>query len=150
MGYIEANPGVHYTEIMKSLDLSNGTLSYHLSVLEKQKLIISKREGLYKLFYPRPRKKEDETAIKPRFFSTGISLENFKPSIIQEKIIKTIEEFQGISQIEIAEMLGLTKQSINYHIKKLRRAGIITVKKEKGSTRCFLIDKAQKIRQRTT
>jgi len=138
MGYIEANPGVYYTDIMTTLDLNNGTLAYHLNVLEKQGFIASRREGLYRLFYARRQGKEDTPLPVQRFFSTGTTRKNFRPSSIQQRIVDIIEEFQGISQAEIAEMLEMSKQSLGYHIRKLRRASIVTVKREKGNTRCFI------------
>jgi DNA-binding transcriptional ArsR family regulator len=52
-GYIRTNPGVHYNQIRRGIDVKNGTLSYHLSVLEKTELVKSRREGLrYRAFYP--------------------------------------------------------------------------------------------------
>ena len=137
MGYIETNPGVHFTDIMKTLDIGSGTLSYHLDVLEKERLINSRREGIYKIFYPRLWKSTE--APKPLlFFSTGALKKNFRPSILEQKIINMVEEFPGITQVEIAEKMGISKQSLNYHIRKLRRANVITLKREGGTTRCFL------------
>ena len=142
MGYIETNPGVHYTDIMRSLGIGSGNLAYHLDVLEKQRFIVSRREGVYKLFYPRQQAANE--LLPPsseRFFSTGFSRKNFKPSDLEQKITSVIEEFQGISQVELAEHLGISKQSLGYHIKKLRRAGVITIKQEKGNTLCFINEK---------
>ena len=140
MGYIEANPGVYYTDIMTTLDMNNGTLAYHLNVLEKERLIVSHREGVYRIFHPRLKTSESIALFPKRFFSTGSAGTDFKPSTLQQKVIDVIEDLQGITQVEIAETLVVSKQSLNYHIKKLRRAGVITVKKEKGNTRCFTRD----------
>ncbi len=139
MGYIEANPGVSYTEIMKTLSLSNGTLAYHLQVLEKEKLLVSRREGLYRVFFPRFHSgdKKEETTYK-RFFSTGTAGVKFRPSAIQQRIIAVVEGLPGITQVELAGILGTSKQSLNYHIKKLKRAGVLTVKKTEGKARCFI------------
>ena len=137
MGYIETNPGVHFTDIMQTLDIGSGNLAYHLDVLEKTRLVVSRREGVYKIFYPRMWNSK-KAPTPQHFFSTGFSKKDFKPSALQQKIIDMIEGYQGITQVEIAENLGISKQSLGYHIKKLRRADIITVKREKGSTRCFL------------
>ena len=137
MGYIETNPGVHFTDIMKTLDIGSGNLAYHLDVLERERLIVSRREGVYKLFYPRLWKSAKEPSPL-HFFSTGISRKDFKPSALDQKIIDMISEYPGISQVDIAENLGISKQSLNYHVRKLRRADIITVQREQGNTRCFL------------
>ena len=52
-GFIKTNPGVHYNQILRQVGVKNGTLSYHLGILEKTDLIQSRREGLkYRVFYP--------------------------------------------------------------------------------------------------
>jgi DNA-binding transcriptional ArsR family regulator len=51
-GFIMSNPGVHYNFIKQKLGLNNGSIVYHLTVLERQELIKSERVGLYKRFYP--------------------------------------------------------------------------------------------------
>ena len=137
MGYVETNPGVHFTDIMRTLDIGSGTLAYHLDVLEKERFIVSRREGVYKLFYPRLWQSKEAPRALP-FFSTGSSRKNFRPSALEKKVIDIIEMFPGITQVDIAEQLGISRQSMSYHIRKLRRAEVITVKKEKGKTCCFL------------
>ena len=146
MGYVEANPGVHYTELMRALDLNNGTLAYHLNVLEKERFVVSRRQGLYKLFYPRLWRGSEPQAPQ-HFFSTGFSRKDYKPSTVQQKVVSVIQDYPGISQVEIAENLGISKQSLNYHIKKLRRAGQISVKREKGNTHCYIKDSIAEVRQ---
>ncbi|MDI6856629.1 MAG: CARDB domain-containing protein, partial [Candidatus Thermoplasmatota archaeon] len=49
--YIELNPGAHYNSIRSSLNLGNGTLSYHLKILEKESYIRTETEGMYRRFY---------------------------------------------------------------------------------------------------
>ena len=52
-GYVKTNPGATYNEIMQKLGLKNGTLSYHLHMLEKMEMIKSRLEGIrYRAFYP--------------------------------------------------------------------------------------------------
>jgi hypothetical protein len=51
-GFIIATPGAHYRQIKEKLEIGNGTLAYHLHVLEREGLIKSQNDGLKKLFYP--------------------------------------------------------------------------------------------------
>ena len=141
MGFIEANPGASYTEIMKSLLITNGTLTYHLNVLERERFITSKKEGIYKLFYPRMKSNKGISTDKNRYFSTGFFSKVFNPSTLQVAIIKIIKENPGITQLDIAEELGVSKQSLNYHTKMLKRRGLIKVAKIKKHSHCYINEK---------
>jgi predicted transcriptional regulator len=124
-GYIKTNPGVHYNQIRRGIDVKNGTLSYHLRVLEKTELIKSRREGVrYRAFYP-----------------TGMKfpeVERFRLTELQMKILEILEKKGGINQKEIAQQLHKKPQTINYNIKVLEQAGLLEVKKSGRKTVCFL------------
>jgi len=123
-GFIKTNPGVHYNQILRKVGVKNGTLSYHLGVLEKTELIQSRREGLkYRAFYP-----------------TGMNFpkaERFRLTDLQIQIIGSIRSQPGLAQKEIARLLGQKPQTINYNIKVLGQAGLISVVKAGRKTRCF-------------
>ena len=123
-GFIKTNPGVHYNQILRKVGVKNGTLSYHLGVLEKTELIQSRREGLkYRAFYP-----------------TGMNFpkaERFRLTDLQIRIIGSIRSQPGLTQKEIAQLLGQKPQTINYNIKVLDQAGLISVMKAGRKTRCF-------------
>ena len=123
-GFIKTNPGVHYNQILRKVGVKNGTLSYHLGVLEKTELIQSRREGLkYRAFYP-----------------TGMNFpkaERFRLTDLQIQIIGFIQNQPGMTQKEIARLLGRKPQTINYNIKVLDQAGLISVVKTGRKTTCF-------------
>jgi PKD repeat protein/DNA-binding MarR family transcriptional regulator len=114
-GYILANPGDHYSSIKKALELSNGVFSYHLHILEKEGIIKSAREGTYKCFYP-----------------SGMRIPSSEGSLKKSQliIIEKIKEMPGISQKDIAALLGVSSATINYHIKELIKLGIIKVERK--------------------
>ena len=123
-GFIKTNPGVHYNQIRRGMDIKNGTLSYHLSVLEKTELIKSRREGLkYRAFYP-----------------TGMKFpknERFRLTELQIRILDIIKQRNGINQKEIAIEIGKKPQTINYNIKVLKLADLIEVVKKGRKTICY-------------
>ncbi len=49
--YVEQNPGKHFGAIRDALSLSNGNAIYHLRVLEREGLVKSRTNGMYKRFY---------------------------------------------------------------------------------------------------
>ncbi len=123
-GYIKTNPGVHYNRIRRELGIKNGTLSYHLRVLEKTELIKSRKEGLkYRAFYP-----------------TDMSFpkhSRFRLTELQLQIINLIKKRKGINQKEIAHNLEKKPQTINYNIKVLGQANIINIKRRGRKTLCY-------------
>jgi predicted transcriptional regulator len=122
-GYILANPGDNYNSIRKALDIPNGSFAYHLRVLERESMIKSRRDGVYKRFYP----------VGMRIPSKGKQLKE-----IQRLILKKVKETPGISQTDIASFLGLASSTIHYHIQILIGANMIEPRRKGRKVRYFL------------
>jgi predicted transcriptional regulator len=116
IGFIKGKPGATYGEIKRKLGIGNGTLAYHLKVLEREEFIKSKNRGRFKCFY----------AIEER-----IPHEEVKLSNIQKQILDTVRANPGISQKKIIILSGKTQQVISYHLGILLRESLIA-KKKKG------------------
>jgi len=125
-GYIKANPGEHYNAIKKALSLKNGTLVYHLQTLEREEYIKSVSDGRYKRFYPAGMKVPEEPLVRL--------------NKIQEIILRLIGDRPAISQKEIAEEIGLSGATINYHINVMLKAAVIKLEKIGRTTHCYAID----------
>lgn len=125
-GYILANPGDHYSSIKKKLGLNNGTLAYHLKILEEREYIRSRRDGIYKRYYPMRMRIDPKQA----------------PMSTQEKILNNIIENPGISRQELARELDISRQIVNYHTKSLVNSGLITYSREKGHTKYYVIEES--------
>lgn len=115
-GYIIANPGCHYSEIKKVLGIKNGTLIYHLSVLEKNGFIHGVNDGLLKRFYPVGVKTNTAT-----------------------RILNQIKEFPGITQKEIVKKTRLKQQTVSYNLKLMEREGKIRAEKEKREKHYYFV-----------
>jgi len=124
-GYIIANPGEHYNAIKEQLDVTNGALSYHLRVLEREGYIRSRFDGMYKRFYPSEMK-------LPR--------SSRQISSFQEVILTIVKNNQGLSQKDIAKRIGVSSQVINYHIKLLEDADLIKVDRTRRRSRVYATD----------
>jgi len=142
-GYIESNPGEHYSEILRKLGMKNGALAYHLSILEKEEFVNSYRDGIYKRYYPKGMKLTKKTLnknFKVNYINesgTEIQNESIRLSNTQEKIIDAIQNNKGISQKEIAKIVDTSKQNVNYHIKLMLNANMIR-KDENGRMNYFV------------
>ena len=121
--YVQNNPGEHFRAILVNLNLTNGTLAHHLYTLEKENLIRSQRDGLYRRFYPAGYHiDEDRVSLSP----------------IQKKIVELIQVKPGLSQKEISEELSVSNSTVNYNIKALKEKGQIVVKKSGKSTYIYI------------
>ena len=125
MGCILSNPGESYNVIKRTLNLNIGSLDYYLIILERDRVIKSERDGMYKRFYPT---------------KVNITKDKFELSNLQKDIYKTIKENLGITQKEISSSLGIAHQTINYHIQLMRDARIIRLDREGKKTKCFIIE----------
>ena len=113
-GYIIANPGEHYNGIKKALKLNNGSLAYHLSILEKEELVKSRNDGMFKRFFPYEQA-IDEADIQ---------------SNTQAQVQKHIANNPGITQKKLAARLGIAPSTVNYHIKNLEKSDLVTAEKK--------------------
>jgi len=97
IGYIKQNPGESYNNIKRDMEMSNGKLAYHLSVLEKGGFIKSVTDGMYRRYYPRKMK----VTVYGRITS------------VQEELLRRIEETPGISQKDLSKLVNLSTATIN-------------------------------------
>jgi DNA-binding MarR family transcriptional regulator len=111
-GAIKTQPGVHFTEIRDSLDVPNGTLSYHLRMLEVTGFVRSERDGLYKRFFP--------ADLKATAEGQGIRL-----SDLQRLLLDRLRGDPGAAQRDLAKEAGVTQQSISYNLRQLRNQGLL-------------------------
>lgn len=120
---IVARPGVTYKFIKKTLELTHGTLRYHLNFLERNDKIKSKLEHRNKCYYPierfgfriRPELSEEMT---------------YKLTEKEEMIIGIIRRNPGITQKNLISKTKSLKMTVVYNIKKLLDLGII--RKQRG------------------
>ena len=110
-GYILGNPGTYYARIKEALDLNNGTIIYHLKMLEKSGYVYSYGDNRLKRYTP------DRNNMP-----TG----NPQSKKLWTRIKKAINTKPGISQKEIAKKIGITTRKAHYHLMRMEKAGIVT------------------------
>jgi hypothetical protein len=114
---IAVNPGMDLLSIKNALGLSNGVLAHHIHTLERERYLRSVRDGRYR-----------------RFFITGSKIDQV--SSIDTQILFEIEGKPSINQSQIARNLGVSRQALNYHIRKLVKKGTIITEKVGRETVC--------------
>jgi DNA-binding MarR family transcriptional regulator len=111
LGFVTENPGEAYNHIRRELELPNGSLSYHLQVLERAGRVRCVRDGRYARFFT-------PDALRRGYPSRVLS-------DIEGRIIETILDNPRISQKEIALLLDEKPENVGYHLRKMVRAGWI-------------------------
>lgn len=109
-GYIQANPGMTFTEVRESLDLKNGTLAYHLWVLERLGFVKSVREGRLRQLY---------------LTGQPVTGKRLVLSRLQYAILDLLKAEGPMSQAEIAKHFEASRQRVHYNVKVLRELELI-------------------------
>jgi len=124
---IKRDPGIHFKKILRELNFKPGALSYHLNVLEKEEYIKSIQDGNYRRFY---------------LFGTKSDFKIMLTSI-QLRILSVVDERPGISQTKISDAIGKNRMIVNYHVKILLDAGILSLEKNGRESQCFTTGNAE-------
>ncbi len=125
--YIEINPGEHYSQIKRDLDLPNGSLVHHLGVLEKAGEIKSRKDGRYRRFYTRGTRIPENNG--------GVLTE------VQRRISDTVKDLPGVTQKELASLLGVHQSSINYQMRKLEERGLVRTERKGRKVHYYYVGK---------
>ncbi|MGC8725641.1 MAG: winged helix-turn-helix transcriptional regulator [Thermoplasmata archaeon] len=122
---IIANRGkITYSDLLKDSGLGNGTLYYHLRILEIEGFVNTFKIG------------------KNRFYSiVGLSVQE-KDNLpeIQKKILNILREKKRISIAEIANSIERSPQLVSYHVNILKEKNYLLIEKTEDNTYCVLRD----------
>jgi len=122
--YIKNTPGSHLRKISKELDIALGDTQYHLSMLQKSGSIKSKRMGIYKVYF-------SVSILEGRDESILATLQQETP----REIILYLVEKPGATQGEVADHIGFSPSTINWHMSNLIEIGLVSSFKDKQAVR---------------
>jgi predicted transcriptional regulator len=116
LGIIITDPGIHYSAIKEEFGLANGQAAYHLDVLERENFIRSVRDGKLKRFYSVQTKVPEDVG--------------WSPEETREVIVELVQKRPGISQRQVMEELGLSRDAASYYLRELVKEGRLKAGKE--------------------
>ena len=119
IGLILENPGIHFRELKRNLNISSGNLTWHIEILHKYNVIKKQILQKYVAYFPY----YDKNPL------SNIDL-NLQKSKLTLKTLKKIKENPGICNTEIAKIFKVSKNVIGYHVKKLIDLGLINSVKD--------------------
>lgn len=123
---IQAEPGLHEAELARGLDASEGTVGYHLSVLERAGYLTSLELGGCR-----------------RFFEQGALTEEEKRRIAvlragsHEELYELVREEPGLNQRALAAKLGVSDPAVHKSLVKLEEVDLVERDREGASVRVY-------------
>ena len=115
LGFIEGNAGIHFSALRDALQLANGVTAHHLQYLEAQNQIISWRDGKLRRYAASHVTVDQMAAIEHPVIGTRLA------------ILETLSDAGqfGLSNVQLASKLHLSRQLASYHLKYLSQASFI-------------------------
>lgn len=111
---VSDQPGISASELGRRTRCGWGTLVYHLSVLEREKMVWSTREGRHRRYFAQGRVNySDRDAL-------GL-LRNAS----SRRLADAVRQTPGVIQKDLSHRLGLSPSTIAWHIDRLERAGLV-------------------------
>ena len=120
LGYLEANPGIHFSALRDALGLANGVTAYHLHFLESSGQIISWRDGKLRRYAISSLTKEEGSRIKSPILGTRLAILEVLAS----------SGNLGMSGPDIRKKLQISRQLLSHHLSELRTGGMIEAASE--------------------
>lgn len=133
--YINKNPGVHFNDLLRALNLAAGTLQYHLNKMEQQKQIIVIRKEYKTLYFPPSLRDPQDQKIM-------ILLRQKIP----RNLLLILLEHKEKSGHELTKLLSITKSTLSYYTKRLEELGILKTAIE-GREKRFSVAQPEKVAQ---
>lgn len=136
--HIQAYPGVSYIVLKNVYNLTDGTLRYHLTYLERKDEITEKMVEGRKCYFPTAHLELDKNEIV---------FESKKLTRVQEKILDTIEKHPGISQKDLVMRSKVKRITLSYNVKKLIETCYIRKEKD-GRNICYYTVNREELRKK--
>ena len=115
LGFLEANPGIHFSALRDGLGLANGVTAYHLQTLESIGQVISWRDGKLRRYAVSSLTQEEVSRIKNPIIGTRLAI---------------LEVLSGSGNIgmsgrDLQEKLEISRQLLSHHLMELRNGDYV-------------------------
>lgn len=126
-------PGLHLSEIARSVDLGTNHAKYHLRVLEDHDMVSSHRENGYVRFYPREDSRLGRKEVLERDEKEWLSL--LRREIPLQMTVILLDRGEATAG-EIGEAIDVALSTVHYHATNMEEAGLVTSYKD-GRSRVY-------------
>jgi len=126
--FIRSNPGIHFSEIVRKLELSNGQTNWHLICLKQFDMIRSIKTSQYLMYYPN----EGNFAEIVESIDQALILK----SETRNQIYMIIKQKPAITQNDLKRIVKISQSTLAYHLAILEQENLIYTQK-KGRIRNY-------------
>lgn len=112
---VEAEPGIHFQEIVRRLDAGRGTTEHHLRKLLSANVVSAQVAQGFTCYFPKGKVDRHLMAAAPVLKSDGA-----------RQVLQCIQEQPGRAALDVAGVTGLTPSTVNYHLKRLVASGLVS------------------------
>lgn len=113
--YVQTNPGVHFSQVKRDLNMETGLLQHHLRTLENYDVLMSEdHQGKRRLFVAEELDNEEREILSSLRYETTRHILLF---LVQEDKARN-----GA----IAEELGVAPATVSWHVSRLVENGIVS------------------------
>ena len=130
---IVLNPGLHFRELQKRLNIPTGVLEYHIGVLVREELVVYREDGKYKRFFANSTMTREERRIMGTLRSG-----------VERKIVLLLLENGRMKHGELSHRLDISPSTLSYHLSKLVKNGIVD-KNTEGRDRSYFVIRPEQI-----
>jgi DNA-binding transcriptional ArsR family regulator len=118
---VEAQPGIHFKELLRRTGLPNGSLVHHVEQLRRAGLVVARAGNGYTCYFPRgPADGAKAGALK----ADGA-----------RKVLAAVKANPGASGLDVAHRTGLQPSTVAYHVQRLTEAGLLAGRRDGRSVR---------------
>jgi DNA-binding transcriptional ArsR family regulator len=119
-------PGIHFNELLRKIEIAAGNLVWHLDILETYKVVGKKRIGNFIAYFPYYQKNP----------ISNLDLKLSKSKLTLE-ILEMIEKEPGLWNSIITKHFKVDHKTIQYHVNKLKDLNLIHFKSDGRKKKIF-------------
>lgn len=121
--YVQANPGAHFSQLKRDLNMETGLVQHHLSTLEDYDVLTSEdHQGKRRLFVAEELTEEERAILSSLRYETT------------RHILLFLLEESTARNGAIAEELGVSPPTVSWHISRLVENGIVSEVEDSRTT----------------
>ncbi|MHB1260892.1 MAG: winged helix-turn-helix transcriptional regulator [Thermoplasmatota archaeon] len=121
---VQAEPGIHFQDLVRRSGLPNGTAVHHLGKLTAARLLSARPLGRYTCYFSGTSPDRVALVAAPLLRSEGA-----------RKVYEAIQGRPGLSGLELAGLVALQPSTVNYHVQRLVDSGLVRAERDGRSVR---------------
>lgn len=118
---IRSRPGTYLREIERELGMGIGMLTYNLKVLVDAGMIRTEKEGNHLRYF-----------VSNDFMPQNRKMLSYLRNRSSRMILIHALDLGSVSLAQLNQLTGLSPSTVNYHLKRLSSAGLITIQRGDG------------------